>query len=49
MLSNTSVLGAALISWNNADGIVRLKTKKEQPPRPLIKACGLDTVSENKI
>lgn len=44
MLSNTSVLGAALASWNSTDGIARLKTKKEQPPRPLIKACGLDPV-----
>lgn len=45
MLSSTSVLGAALVSWNSTDGITRLKTKKEQPPRPLIKACGLDSVS----
>jgi len=45
MLSNTSVLGAALASWNGTDGIARLKCKKEQPPRPLIKSLGLDPVS----
>ncbi|XP_058802324.1 lysosomal-trafficking regulator isoform X2 [Phymastichus coffea] len=45
MLSNTSVLGAALASWNSTDGIARLKTKKELPPRPLIKACGLDPIA----
>lgn len=45
MLSCTSVLGAALASWNGTDGIARLKCKKEQPPRPLIKSSGLDPVS----
>jgi len=45
MLSNMSVLGAALASWNGTDGIARLKCKKEQPPRPLIKSLGLDPVS----
>lgn len=45
MLSGTSVLGAALATWAGADGIVRLKCKKEQPPRPLIKSSGLDPVS----
>ncbi|CAB0033952.1 unnamed protein product [Trichogramma brassicae] len=46
MLNNTSVMGAALISWNSTDGIARLKTKKEQPPKPLIKAVGLDSIME---
>lgn len=45
MLSSTSIMGAGLASWNSTDGIARLKTKKEQPPRPLIKASGLDAVS----
>ncbi|KAL7305380.1 hypothetical protein TKK_0002123 [Trichogramma kaykai] len=45
MLNNTSVMGAALISWNSTDGIARLKTKKEQPPKPLIKAVGLDSIT----
>ena len=48
MLSSTSVLGAALVSWNSNDGIVRLKSKKEQPPRPLINSSGLDPVSITK-
>lgn len=45
MLSGMSVLGAALASWNGTDGVARLKCKKEQPPRPLIKSSGLDPVS----
>lgn len=45
MLSGISVLGAALASWSGTDGIARLKCKKEQPPRPLIKSSGLDPVS----
>ncbi|KAJ8668849.1 hypothetical protein QAD02_000108 [Eretmocerus hayati] len=45
MLSSTSVLGAALASWKSTDGIARLKTKKEQPPRPLIRSSGLDPVT----
>ncbi|XP_011144679.1 lysosomal-trafficking regulator isoform X1 [Harpegnathos saltator] len=45
MLSCTSVLGAALASWNGTDGIARLKYKKEQPPRPLIKSSGLDPIT----
>ncbi|XP_014468102.1 PREDICTED: lysosomal-trafficking regulator isoform X2 [Dinoponera quadriceps] len=45
MLSCTSVLGAALASWNGTDGIARLKCKKEQPPRPLIKSSGLDPIT----
>ncbi|XP_032666117.1 lysosomal-trafficking regulator isoform X3 [Odontomachus brunneus] len=45
MLSCTSVLGAALASWNGTDGITRLKCKKEQPPRPLIKSSGLDPIT----
>lgn len=44
MLSGTSVLGAALVSWSGKDGIARLKCKKEQPPRPLIRSSGLDLV-----
>ncbi|XP_076239225.1 lysosomal-trafficking regulator mauve [Calliopsis andreniformis] len=45
MLSGTSVLGAALVSWSGTDGIARLKSKKEQPPRPLIKSSGLDPIT----
>ncbi|KAF7992714.1 hypothetical protein HCN44_005058 [Aphidius gifuensis] len=45
MLSNTSVLGAGLASWGVADGIARLKSKKEQPPRPLIKSSGFDPIT----
>ncbi|XP_076673285.1 lysosomal-trafficking regulator mauve isoform X3 [Andrena cerasifolii] len=45
MLSGTSVLGAALVSWGGTDGITRLKCKKEQPPRPLIKSSGLDPIT----
>ncbi|XP_078037136.1 lysosomal-trafficking regulator mauve isoform X2 [Augochlora pura] len=45
MLSGTSVLGAALVSWSGTDGIARLKCKKEQPPRPLIKSSGLDPIT----
>lgn len=45
MLSGAFVSGAALVSWNGTDGIVRLKCKKEQPPRPLIRSSGLDPVS----
>ncbi|XP_076629359.1 lysosomal-trafficking regulator mauve isoform X2 [Colletes latitarsis] len=45
MLSGTSVLGAALVSWGGTDGIARLKCKKEQPPKPLIKSSGLDPIT----
>ncbi|XP_011343929.2 lysosomal-trafficking regulator isoform X3 [Ooceraea biroi] len=45
MLSGMSVLGAALASWNGTDGVARLKCKKEQPPRPLIKSLGLDPIT----
>ncbi|XP_039305256.1 lysosomal-trafficking regulator isoform X2 [Solenopsis invicta] len=45
MLSGMSVLGVALASWNGTDGIARLKCKKEQPPRPLIKSSGLDPIT----
>ncbi|XP_020281501.1 lysosomal-trafficking regulator isoform X2 [Pseudomyrmex gracilis] len=45
MLSGMSVLGAALALWSGTDGIVRLKCKKEQPPRPLIKSPGLDPIT----
>ncbi|XP_025074143.1 lysosomal-trafficking regulator [Pogonomyrmex barbatus] len=45
MLNGMSVLGAALASWNSTDGIARLKFKKEQPPRPLIKSSGLDPIT----
>lgn len=44
MLSGASVLGAALASWSGTDGIARLKSKKEQPPRPLLRSSGLDPV-----
>lgn len=44
MLSSTSIMGAGIASWNSIDGIARLKTKKELPPRPLIKASGIDAV-----
>ncbi|XP_043270510.1 lysosomal-trafficking regulator isoform X2 [Venturia canescens] len=45
MLSGTSVLGAALASWGGNDGIARLKSKKEQPPRPLMKSSGFDPIT----
>ncbi|XP_033358417.1 lysosomal-trafficking regulator isoform X2 [Bombus vosnesenskii] len=45
MLSGAFVSGAALVSWNGTDGIVRLKYKKEQPPRPLIRSSGLDPIT----
>ncbi|XP_077276800.1 lysosomal-trafficking regulator mauve isoform X2 [Temnothorax americanus] len=45
MLSGMSVLGVALASWSGTDGIARLKCKKEQPPRPLIKSSGLDPIT----
>ncbi|XP_033229888.1 lysosomal-trafficking regulator isoform X2 [Belonocnema kinseyi] len=45
MLSNMSLLGAALASWSGNDGIARLKSKKEQPPRPLIRSSGLDPIT----
>ncbi|XP_024939057.1 lysosomal-trafficking regulator isoform X2 [Cephus cinctus] len=45
MLSGTSVLGAALASWRGTDGIARMKSKKEQPPRPLVKSSGLDPIT----
>ncbi|XP_036146533.1 lysosomal-trafficking regulator isoform X4 [Monomorium pharaonis] len=45
MLSGMSVLGVALTSWSGTDGIARLKCKKEQPPRPLIKSSGLDPIT----
>ncbi|KAK9307869.1 hypothetical protein QLX08_001934 [Tetragonisca angustula] len=45
MLSGASVLGAALVSWSGSDGTVRLKFKKEQPLRPLIRSSGLDPIT----
>ncbi|KYN43656.1 Lysosomal-trafficking regulator [Trachymyrmex septentrionalis] len=45
ILSGMSVLGVALASWSSTDGIARLKCKKEQPPRPLIKSSGLDPIT----
>ncbi|XP_023288682.1 lysosomal-trafficking regulator isoform X2 [Orussus abietinus] len=45
MLSGTSILGAALASWGGTDGIARLKSKKEQPPRPLLKSSGIDPIT----
>ncbi|XP_046418983.1 lysosomal-trafficking regulator isoform X1 [Neodiprion fabricii] len=45
MLSSASVLGAALASWTGTDGIARLKSKKEQPPRPLLRSSGLDPIT----
>ncbi|KAK0171372.1 hypothetical protein PV328_009113 [Microctonus aethiopoides] len=45
MLNSISVLAAALASWNNNDGIVRLKSKKVQPPKPLIQSCGFDPIT----
>ncbi|XP_046739126.1 lysosomal-trafficking regulator isoform X2 [Diprion similis] len=45
MLSGASVLGAALASWGGTDGIARLKSKKEQPPRPLLRSSGLDPIT----
>lgn len=46
MLGCTSVLAMALVSWViGSDGIVRLKSKKEQPPKPLIHSSGLDPIT----
>ncbi|KAK2579125.1 hypothetical protein KPH14_001295 [Odynerus spinipes] len=45
MFSGMSVLGAALASWSGNDGIARLKCKKEQPPKPLMKSSGLDPIT----
>jgi hypothetical protein len=44
MVNATSVLGAALVTWGHADGVVRVKLKKEQPPWPVVKSPGLDPV-----
>lgn len=49
MLASASVLAAALVSWNGTDTIARLKSKKEQPPRPLIRSSGQDPVSKNMV
>ena len=32
----SGVLGAALVQWGQSDGIVRLKTRKDEPLRPLL-------------
>ncbi|XP_043669052.1 lysosomal-trafficking regulator isoform X1 [Vespula pensylvanica] len=45
MFSGMSVLGAALASWGGNDGIARLKCKKEQPPKPLMRSSGLDPIT----
>jgi hypothetical protein len=45
MVNGTSVLGAALVTWGHADGVVRVKLKKEQPPWPVVKSPGLDPVN----
>ncbi|XP_069691772.1 lysosomal-trafficking regulator isoform X2 [Periplaneta americana] len=44
MVNATSVLGAALVTWGHADGVVRVKLKKEQPPWPVVKSPGLDPI-----
>lgn len=33
----TCVLGAALVSWGHADGVLRAKLRKEQPPYPAMR------------
>ncbi|KAF6210395.1 hypothetical protein GE061_013499 [Apolygus lucorum] len=40
----TSVLDAALISWNHGDGVIRAKLRKDQVPFPAI-TCGVDSVA----
>ncbi|XP_074102061.1 lysosomal-trafficking regulator mauve isoform X2 [Cotesia typhae] len=45
MVNSTTVSGAALASWDNNDGIIRLKSKKEQPPKPLMKSSGFDPIT----
>jgi hypothetical protein len=45
MVNATSVLGAALVTWGHADGVVRVKLKKEQPPWPVVRSPGLDPVN----
>ncbi|GFG30500.1 hypothetical protein Cfor_08123, partial [Coptotermes formosanus] len=44
MVNATSVLGAALVTWGHADGVVRVKLKKEQPPWPVVKSPCLDPI-----
>jgi hypothetical protein len=46
MVNATSVLGAALVTWGHADGVVRVKLKKEQPPWPVVKSPCLDPVNQ---
>lgn len=42
LLGTPSVQGAALISWGHADGVVRAKMRKEQPPRPLLQVITVE-------
>lgn len=40
----TGILGAALILWGQSDGIVRIKTRKDEPCKPLLQARVHDSV-----
>lgn len=46
--ANILALGAGLVSWKGNDGIARLKFKKDQAPKPLIKYSGLDPITVMK-
>lgn len=44
LLGTPVVQGAALVSWGHADGVVRAKMRKEQPPRPLAQVREMQTI-----
>ncbi|XP_051169183.1 lysosomal-trafficking regulator isoform X2 [Leptopilina boulardi] len=46
--ANILALGAGLVSWKGNDSIARLKFKKDQAPKPLIKYSGLDPITVMK-
>lgn len=40
-----TVMGAALLSWNHMDGIIRIKERKEMPQVPIIFCPAKDPIS----
>ena len=40
----TGIIGVALILWGQADGVVRVKTRRDQPLRPLFQSDAHDAV-----
>nr|XP_018917180.1 PREDICTED: lysosomal-trafficking regulator [Bemisia tabaci] len=40
-----TVLGCAVASWGHADNVIRLKLRKEKPPKPIIRTSPLDPVT----